>query len=376
MSEVEGLDMTKDTGNPQLIKFIRDTIRANGPVTFEWFMEQALYHPRHGYYTSGRAQIGRRGDFFTNVSVGAVFGELLARQFHEMWEALGRPEPFTIVEQGAHNADFAVDVLRFVSRRMPDFAAALRYCIVERFPAPRRSIDCRVRWCASLDELDPFSGVHFSNELLDAVPVHLVRRNAAGWHERYVAIENEQFVFVDGAPTLPAASLPDVPPPYETEINSRTSDWISPIAQKLTQGYVLAVDYGYPRAEYYAPHRSAGTLRCYAQHHVIDSPLSHVGEADITAHVDWTSVAEHAVANGLQLTGFTDQHHFLTGLVSAFPEDELADLNRNQLQTLLQPTMLGSTFQFLVLSKNAPAKLTGLKFARDPQIALGLRNGC
>ena len=392
--------MTNHRGNAQLIDFIRETIRARGPVTFEWFMEQALYHPEHGYYSSGRAHIGRGGDYFTNVSVGPVFGELLARQFCEMWETLGRPQSFTIVEQGAQNGDFALDVLRFVSQRMPDFAAGLRYSIVEPFPASRRTIDCRVRWCASLDELEPFCGVHFSNELLDSMPVHLVERqsnaadreNSTGltspvyapqWQEKYVAVnEKGEFVFSTGALSSSGlvlqlrsiASAPALPAPYTTEINLRTADWISAVAHKLTRGYVLTADYGYPRAEYYAPHRSAGTLRCHAQHRVIDSPLSQIGEADITAHVEWTSVAEYAIAAGLQLAGFTDQHHFLTGLVSTLPEGELSQLNRNQLQTLLQPTMLGSTFQFLALSKNAPAKLTGFKFARDPQIALGLHN--
>ena len=366
--------MTKQTGDPQLIDFLGDTIRREGPVTFERFMEQALYHPEHGYYSSGRARVGRRGDYFTNVSVGSVFGELLARQFDEMWEMLGRPDPFTIVEQGAHSGHFAADVLRCVAERMPEFASTLHYCIVEPFPQSLSSIDCRVRWCASLDELEPFCGVHFSNELLDSMPVHLVRRSATGWNERYVTLNHDIFEFADGELRVPAASLPDVEPPYETEINLRVRDWVAAVAQKLTRGYVLAVDYGYPRDEYFAPHRSAGTLRCYAQHRVIDSPLSHVGEADITAHVEWTSVAEHARAAGLQLAGFTDQHHFLTGILSCFADAEFAQLNRNQLQTLLQPTMLGRTFQFLALSKDAPAdpKLSGFKFGRDPQIALGL----
>lgn len=370
--------MTKQTGNPQLVEFIRARIERDGPVTFECFMEQALYHPRHGYYSSARARIGRRGDYLTNVSVGSVFGELLARQFYEMWEALGRPEPFTIVEQGAHSGDFACDVLRCVARRMPEFAAALRYCIVEPFPAALQSVDCRVRWCAKLDELEPFCGVHFSNELVDAMPVHLVRRTASGWNERYVTTNRDIFEFADGDCQLPAALLPDVAPPYETELNLRMRDWIAAVSQKLTRGYVLGVDYGYPRDEYYAPHRSTGTLRCYAQHRVIESPLLHVGEADITAHVEWTSVARHGLEAGLQLSGFTDQHHFLTGILSTFGDGELTQLNRNQLQTLLQPTMLGRAFQFLALSKDAPvdAKLSGFKFARDPQIALGLHTAC
>jgi SAM-dependent MidA family methyltransferase len=360
-------------------------------------MEQALYHPAHGYYSSGRARIGRRGDYFTNVSVGPVFAELLARQFREMWEALDRPEPFTIVEQGAHSGQFATDLLRCVSQAMPDFNRALRYCIVEPFAAAFRFVDDRTQSCATLDELEPFCGVHFSNELLDALPVHLVSLNRereqaavnstgltsrvpiSEWEEKYVTSRGDGLVFVAGplSSTLLEKYLQvvEAAPPYETEINTRIPDWVRAVTNKLTRGYVLAVDYGYARDEYYAPHRSAGTLRCYAQHRVIESPLSRIGEADITAHVEWTTVAQHALAAGLQLAGFTDQHHFLTGILSSLREGELTQLNRTQLQTLLQPTMLGRTFQFLGLSKDAPSALTGFKFARDPQIALGLAHG-
>jgi SAM-dependent MidA family methyltransferase len=119
---------------PGLAEFIRDTIRHRGPVTFAWFMEQALYHPEHGYYSSGRCAIGRRGDYYTNVSVGPLFGRLLAAQFTEMWESLGRPDDFAIVEQGAHHGDFARDVLEAVRELAPEFFAALRYRIIEPFP--------------------------------------------------------------------------------------------------------------------------------------------------------------------------------------------------------------------------------------------------
>src|SRR4051812_32546366 len=155
---------------------------ADGPVSFAWFMEQALYHPEHGYYSSGRAKLGRRGDYFTNVSVGAVFGKLVAGQFAEIWRVLGSPTPFTVVEQGAHHGDFAGDVLRALKQTCPECYAQLRYVIIEPFTSLRETqeqcladfIDC-VAWESSLDAIEPFVGVHFSNELLDAMPVHLVR---------------------------------------------------------------------------------------------------------------------------------------------------------------------------------------------------------
>src|SRR5215211_7359786 len=125
-------------GNPGLIGFIRETIREKGPVTFAWFMEQALYDPQRGYYGSGRARLGRRGDYFTSVSVGPLFGQLLAAQFSEMWELLGRGQDFTIVEQGAHGGEFAGDVLAAAQTHQAEFFRALTYEIVEPFDVWQR----------------------------------------------------------------------------------------------------------------------------------------------------------------------------------------------------------------------------------------------
>src|SRR3954468_14766104 len=182
-------------GNPDLVEFVRAAIRQDGPVTFDWFMEQALYHPELGYYSSGRGRIGRRGDYFTNVSVGPLFGRMLAAQFAEMWEAMGRPGDFTIVEQGGHNGDFARDVLGTLRERQPALFATVRYGMVEPFPALEaqqkeavRDFSGQVTWWKSLDAMPGFCGVHFSNELLDSMPVRLVTRDGAGeWQEKLVA---------------------------------------------------------------------------------------------------------------------------------------------------------------------------------------------
>ncbi|CAN5474185.1 SAM-dependent methyltransferase [soil metagenome] len=379
------------TGDAALTYLIRRRIAAAGPVPFAWFMEQALYHPEHGYYSSGRAAIGRGGDYFTNVSVGPLFGRLMEAQFAEMWTLLGAPEEFVIVEQGAHDGQFAHDVLATAETVHPAFFGALRYRIVEPFPILRaRQIETltpfkeRVRWSETLDVLEPFCGIHFSNELLDAMPVHVVVWNGSEWLERHVADNGSEFNFVD----LPIANdiltrlLAAVPTPqtsgYETEVNLAALRWVDEIARKLTKGFVVAVDYGFARDEFYAPHRTTGTLQCRARHQLVESPLMQIGEADITAHVEWTSVAGRAVSSSFELIGFTDQHHFITGLLTGENGAELIHeqnpKTQRTLHTLLDPGFLGMKFQFLVLGKNIAAapKLAGLRFARDARAALAV----
>jgi SAM-dependent MidA family methyltransferase len=376
----------------ELVVTIRDEIRQRGPLSFARFMEQALYHPVHGYYGSGRCAIGRRGDYFTSVSVGPLFGKMLAGQFAEIWRALGRPNDFVVVEQGAHHGEFAADVLEALRDGNPELFARLRYRVVEPFSILRqrqqgvlRQFSGVTEWCISLEEMEPFTGVHFSNELVDAMPVHLLV--AAGdperqeWHERLVERTSCGFTFVHQPTTDPRlrAEVGKLPPPprgtYETEMNLAVLDWIDALAPKLIRGVVLVADYGLSRHDFYASTRRSGTLQCYAGHRALSSPLENVGESDITAHVDWTSLAERAEKRGLHLAGFTDQHHFLTGLLSSHARvASIGTENSRALQTLLHPEFLGTRFQFLAVTKKFPAteSLGGFKFARNSRETLGL----
>jgi SAM-dependent MidA family methyltransferase len=365
-------------------------------------MEQALYHPKHGYYSTDRAMIGRRGDYFTNVSVGPVFGQLLTAQFAEIWMRLGQIENFTIIEQAAHHGEFARDVLRSARVQFPEFYSALRYEIVEPFSVlqDRQSqtldeFQDRVQWRKSLAELEPFSGVHFSNELLDSMPAHLLIATESGWLEKFVALHNDEFVFVHQPVVEPRlqAALKDLPTRqigYETEINLAALDWIDQLAPKIQRGYIVAVDYGYPREEFYAPYRIAGTLQVRAQHRNLDSPLEQIGRADITAHVEWTTFAARAEWQGLSIAGFADQHHFITGIISESGWGDLSETGAGSafagdcalssakgtraLQTLLHPEMMGRSFQTLALGKGVESRkpLSGFKFAGPPRAALGL----
>jgi SAM-dependent MidA family methyltransferase len=345
-----------NTGNPDLIRFIRSEIEKHGSVSFAWFMQQALYHPKHGYYSSDRCVIGRKGDYFTNVSVGPLFGQLLASQFSEIWERLGKMNDFVIVEQGAHDGQFALDVLEFVQKRLPELFDTLRYRIIEPFPileAQQRlrleAFGDKVEWRESLK---PFTGVHFSNELLDAMPVRLIRDGT----EKLVAFDGDKFVFVER-------------PVDTTMFNQATLESIDQIAANLERGYVIAIDYGFLDEEF------ESTVQVRAQHRNLDSPFEQIGDADITMSVHWRSIVERAQANGLRIVGFTDQHHFLTGIISQFEScDEgqslLADSRKakRELQTLLHPEMLGRAFQALALAKNVGPEtnpLSGFKFVRQ-----------
>jgi SAM-dependent MidA family methyltransferase len=368
---VERSTLRMQTGNSALIHLIRARIENHGPQSFAWFMQQALYHPEHGYYSSGRCVIGRKGDYFTNVSVGPLFGQLMAAQFTEIWECLGKPNDFVIVEQGAHDGQFALDVLEFVRKRVPEFFDVLRYRIIEPFPIlerqQRRELEAfgdKVEWP---DSLEPFTGVHFSNELLDAMPVRLVSNGT----EKLVGLNGDKFVFVER-------------PDEKTMFNQAALASIDQIAATLQRGYVIAIDYGFLDEKF------ERSIEVRARHRNLDSPFEQIGEADITMSVDWKSIVQRAQENGLRVAGFTDQHHFLTGIISergwgGSPEPPVGVWGQSpvpgwrkakrELQTLLHPEMLGRAFQVLALARNvgpeAP-QLSGFKFARERCSALGL----
>jgi SAM-dependent MidA family methyltransferase len=242
-----------------------------------------------------------------------------------------------------------------------------------------------VQWVADLETLPPFVGVHFSNELLDAMPVHLLAAADRGgereWQERLVDLGESGFVFITrpiSDPRLRERLTTLSAPPaenYQTEINLAALDWIETLSRKLERGVVLIADYGLSRDQFYAPDRISGTLQAYAQHRALPTCFESIGACDLSTHVEWTSLAERAVELGLTIAGFADQHHFLTGLLSTHPELASAATEKSRaLQTLIHPEFLGTKFQFLGLAKNFPpnSSLGGFKFARDSRLPLGL----
>ncbi|NJO74361.1 MAG: class I SAM-dependent methyltransferase [Leptolyngbyaceae cyanobacterium RM1_406_9] len=371
-------------------------------ITFADYMEWVLYHPQYGYYSTDQVKIGAKGDFVTSPHLGADFGELLAEQFAEMWQFLEHPTPFTLVEMGAGQGLMVQDVLRYLHRHHFECFEALRYVIVEKSSAlvieqQQRLAKLSQSWgnlsWQTLDEILPESvvGCCFSNELVDAFPVHQLVIEANQLQEVYVTVDQSDFTEVVGELStstlvsyfdwlgvdLPSDSYPNG---YRTEVNLAALDWMEAIATRLQRGYLLTIDYGYPANRYYSPSRAQGTLQCYYQHAHHSNPYIHIGRQDLTAHVDFTALERQGELSGLQTVGFTQQGLFLMSLglgdrLSALsnPTSELslqATLQRREaLHSLMNPMGLGN-FGVLIQSKGLSEEERGrsLKGLKTPPL--------
>lgn len=370
-----------------LEQIIHEEIQARGPMRFDRYMQLALYHPAHGYYAGAR-RIGRGGDFFTSVSVGPLFGQLLARQALQMARLLEFPRPFWIIEQGAHDGHLAIDILEACRARALDFFEAIRYLIIEPSPSARArqerrleeaNLATQVVWTETVEEAarEKREGLYLSNELVDAFPVRLIQRCQGRWNERYVGQGKEGALFswidlpVQDEELQRAIDVVHVPEVegYRTEINLEARVWMREVAQVLHRGYVLTIDYGFPGSVYYAPFRTEGTLTTYQDHRRDGDPLRLPGERDITSHVDFTALARVGEAGGLATLGLIDQQRFLMGVAHdelrgedigpAVISDQLRPWN-----TLTHPEHLGSRFHVLIQAKNAPGELDGMRYGR------------
>ena len=345
-SQPNSQTLTGSSNNESLKNLIIDTI-ANAPhkrITFAEYMDLVLYHPEQGYYATGAVNIGSEGDFFTSPHLANDFGELLAEQFAQMWEILGQPTPFTLVEMGAGQGLLAGDVLRYLYRQHPDCFESLEYIIIEKASgliAQQQQLlknlnlpntQLPIRWC-SLEQIpeESITGCFFSNELVDALPVHQVVIEEGKLQEIYVTISNTSdnlINFVEVIDTLSTSQLSEYfefveidlissgayPNGYRTEVNLAALDWLKRVANRLRRGFLLTIDYGYPAARYYQPSRHQGTLQCYWHHQHHDNPYIYVGHQDITAHVDFTALERQGELCGLQRVGFTQQGLFLMAL--------------------------------------------------------------
>jgi len=357
---------------------LAEKIANAGPLRFPDFMAAALYEPELGYYARGTRQVGRGGDFFTSVSVGPLFGNLLARRFLREWRELGSPGRWRILECGAHDGTLAADVLTSLRELDAAAFAALEYAICEPLPRLRAAqretlgkFGATVAFADGPDSLaeNPLPGVIFGNELLDALPFHVVEWRSGGWRECLVGLDSKgNFIWqTDDTitdPLLLEALAPlggNFPEGYRTEVRTNFHSFLEPLTRCLSSGLLLWPDYGFARPEFYLPERHQGTLRTFSKHRAGDDPLATPGEIDITAHVDFTAVAEAALALGCHLRCFRNQGAWLTETgrewllsLEGAPANDLL----RQFQTLTHPSHLGGSFHMLELAWQNPAAAT------------------
>jgi SAM-dependent MidA family methyltransferase len=374
----------------KLNEIIGAELAREGAIPFARFMELALYCPVYGYYESEEDKIGRKGDFYTSVSVGPLFGEMLAFQFCEWLDQMAdatRNEtdtvpPAGVCEAGAHNGRLAYDILNWVHLQRPDLSPGFTYCIIEPSKVRRAwqsatlapFID-HVRWLEAGQFPAPFRGVFFSNELLDAMPQHRLGwdHHRRCWFEWGVSGKPEclewtrlplpehgqpRAGFLDLIPEVPGELAEVLPQDFTIEVSPAAAAWWSQAASSLAEGKLLTIDYGYDAGGQLQPERSSGTLRAYRNHHVSADLLAVPGRQDLTAHVDFSRIRRVGEEQGLKTEALITQELFLTRIAretwlphaqSVF--GDWTSVRTRQFQTLTHPSFLGRSFRVLVQSR-------------------------
>jgi SAM-dependent MidA family methyltransferase len=381
-------DFESITESAPLAAELRARIASDGAITFREFMQGALYHPAHGYYTTSAGSMGRAGDYVTSPEVHSIFGALVAKQILEFWSVMSRPARFDVVEHGGGSGVLARDILRWALARAPAFANALRYSIVEMSAslrdAQRRTLIAAglpidgVEWLAETPER--VEGCVLSNELIDAFPIHRVVRQGDQL--------SEVFVSLDSAGRFTERLCPLSDPALAkyfhnlgllpgngcfAEINLDAPRWMSDVAASVERGYVLTFDYGYEAPELYAPWRKDGTLLCFYKQSASSDPYQRIGKQDMTASVDFTTLRRVGEKGGLTTLGMTDQAAFLVRLgigegVGRIARERPGEMEeyfarRKAVIDLIDPARLGR-IKVLLQGKNVPdASLRG--FAGD-----------
>ena len=370
--------------NPLHQKIIQK-IKKDGPITFKSFMEMALYEPELGYYNSQNTKIGRAGDFYTSSHLHPVFGMMIGKQIEEMWEMMGKSSDFKIVEMGAGAGYVCKDMLDYYKGLVVrgqglerEIIKNLQYIIIELNPAMREQqkkllVDYsdKIRWVASLKELNNIKGCILSNELLDAFPVHIIEMEDE---------IKEVFISADGEALKEIKEKPDtndisdylkefsieLPKQYRTEINLDIKKWLNEVNNALTEGFILTIDYGYPAWDYYGEDNDRGTLLCYHKHQVAEYPYQHIGEQDITAHVNFSSVKKWGEELNIKTLGFCQQGTFLMSLGI---DEAIAEIHKNssdylfevaRIKKLILPGTMGETHKVMIQYKgNGEPRLRG-----------------
>jgi SAM-dependent MidA family methyltransferase len=374
--------------NPLRLK-IEQEIREGGPIPFSRYMELCLYEPEHGYYARDAEQFGKAGDFYTSSDVHKVFGRLLARQFDEMWRALGSPERIDLVELGPGRGLFAQDVLDWSEKNFPDFFRALHYVLVESSRALRQRIEktlgsgldsgkAELTECFPLKEGSAVNTIAFANEFFDALPLEIVSAQGSlridvsnnRFIETWAQASPEELEFLDRYSVHPERH-------ERIEASLAAQEFVDRIAANIRRGFLVAIDYGYTREEQLAG-RHRGTLKAIRQHSIGADPYEAPGEQDITADVNFTALAAAAERRGMATHKLMTQSQFLMGIgeanqfADAFEECRLPQERAKaalQLKHLVTPAGMGESFHVLIAGKGIEHEridsLSGLSFGRN-----------
>jgi SAM-dependent MidA family methyltransferase len=353
---------------------IRENIAASGGwIGFARYMELALYAPGLGYYSAGAKKLGKAGDFVTAPEISPLFGQTLAQQVRQGLDA-GLD---AVLEVGAGSGALAATLLEELERsgKAPrsylilELSADLRERSRDTLAARVPHLLERVAW---LNVLPPaFSGIVIGNEVLDAMPAHVVRVQDGRIEEGGVAERGGRFDWswrLASGELLEAATALDLPEGFRTEIQLAARGFVRTLGAVLEKGLAIFIDYGFPAREYYHPQRSEGTLMCHYRHHAHADPFFLPGLQDITSHIDFSAIARAASEGGLDLAGYTSQAQFLvncgiTDVMSRTPAEDAGKFLplANQANRLMSPAEMGELFKVLALTKGFAAPLAGFR---------------
>jgi SAM-dependent MidA family methyltransferase len=354
-------------------KIIQSIHTNHGWISFDRFMELALYDPEFGYYTGSLRKFGEKGDFVTASEISSFFAKTMSIQFKEIFRSLDK----NIIEIGAGSGKFALEVIQSLDSENVD-----HYFILEISDSLRKQqyellikhlpphLLSKVLW---IDEIpQEYKGIVFCNELLDALPVNLIKKVSGIYYQKGVGLENDLFIWKDkiikDLSIYEHINLESLPDDYLIEDAIHIKSWVNKISESIAKGVVIIIDYGFNHSEYFHEQRSQGTLMCHFKHHAHDNPLIQVGIQDITSHVNFSYVAREASSKGLYINGFISQANFLIncGILELLEKVNIEDSvlymkSVSEIQKLLSPSEMGDLFKVMTIEKNIDINLIGLK---------------